>query len=625
MRESIEAALAAGRYGEARSAVEAMWRAQPTVASANYVMECAGRWREALPGRPWRVYFLRSFTVEPLVPLLRAGGVLAGLELTVGVGPLGATMQEVLAGESELYRFRPDTVIVAVQTRDIAPRLWEDGAPGAGLAAVVAEVVEHYTMLVERFRSFSRADLILHSLEEPVHPSWGVLDGQSPEGQAAAVQEINQGLRRLAGRWPGVYVLGYDRLVASQGRVHWHDERKWLLVRLPMRADCQPVLANEWLRYLVPLAGRGVKVVVTDLDNTLWGGVLGEDGPDGIQVGLEHPGAHYRALQQTLVDFSRRGLLLAVCSKNDEAEAVGAIDSHPGMLLRSGAFAAKRINWKDKATNLREIARELNVGLEALALVDDSPVECERVRRELPEVTVIELPPEPVGYAAAVRRHPVFERLAVSEEDRVRGELYRAQKERATAQRQFGTVEEFYESLAQEVVMTRVEPAHEQRVAQLTQKTNQFNLTGRRYSEAEIHELARRRGTTVFQVAVRDRYGDNGIVGVIVFRHASGVGVIETMLMSCRVIGRTVETAMMALLLRYGRHLGLQWIEGWFVPTAKNGPAREFYAAHEFALVETGEAGARWRLEVANSSLVCPRWMRATLGGEGEYGKSIAC
>ncbi|MFN9461084.1 MAG: hypothetical protein ACK6D7_27460, partial [Acidobacteriota bacterium] len=151
------------------------------------------------------------------------------------------------------------------------------------------------------------------------------------------------------------------------------------------------------------------------------------------------------------------------------------------------------------------------------------------------------------------------------------------------------------------------------------------NLTGRRYSEAEIHELARRRGTTVFQVAVRDRYGDNGIVGVIVFRHASGVGVIETMLMSCRVIGRTVETAMMALLLRYGRHLGLQWIEGWFVPTAKNGPAREFYAAHEFALVETGEAGARWRLEVANSSLVCPRWMRATLGGEGEYGKSIAC
>jgi len=326
-----------------------------------------------------------------------------------------------------------------------------------------------------------------------------------------------------------------------------------------------------------------------------------------------------------LVDFSRRGLLLAVCSKNDEAEAVGAIDSHPGMLLRSGAFAAKRINWKDKATNLREIAGELNVGLEALALVDDSPVECERVRRELPGVTVLELPAEPVGYAAAVRRHPVFERLAVSEEDRVRGELYRAQKERATAQRQFGTVEEFYESLAQEVVMTPVEPAHEQRVAQLTQKTNQFNLTGRRYSEAEIHELARRRGTTVFQVAVRDRYGDNGIVGVIVFRHAAGVGVIETMLMSCRVIGRTVETAMMALLLRYGRHLGLQWIEGWFVPTAKNGPAREFYATHEFALVETGEAGARWRLEVANSSLVCPRWMRATLGGEGDYGKSIAC
>jgi predicted enzyme involved in methoxymalonyl-ACP biosynthesis len=200
-----------------------------------------------------------------------------------------------------VYRLRPDTVIVAVQTRDIAPRLWEDGAPGAGLAAVVAEVVEHYTMLVERFRSFSQADLILHSLEEPGAPELGGAGrAVSERGRRRRCRRSMQGLRRLAGRWPGVYVLGYDRLVASQGRVHWHDERKWLLVRLPMRADCQPALANEWLRYLVPLAGRGVKVVVTDLDNTLWGGVLGEDGPDGIQVGLEHPGAHYRALQQDL-------------------------------------------------------------------------------------------------------------------------------------------------------------------------------------------------------------------------------------------------------------------------------------------------------------------------------------
>jgi FkbH-like protein len=624
MRELIEAALAAGRYGEARSAAEAMWRAQPNGAVANYVLECAARWRETLPGRPWRVYFLRSFTVEPMVPLLRAGGALMGLELTVGVGPLGAYMQEVLEGESGLYRFRPDTVIVAVQTRDIAPQLWEDGVPGAGLAAVVAEVLGHFTALVERLRSDSPADLILHALEEPVHPSWGVLDGQRPDGQAAAVQEINQGLRRLVSRWPGVYLLGYDRLVANYGRLQWHDERKWLLVRLPMRAECQPVMVNEWLRYLVPLAGRGVKVVVTDLDNTLWGGVLGEDGPEGIQVGIEHPGAHYRALQQTLVDFARRGILLAVCSKNDEPEALAAMDSHPGMLLRSSAFAATRINWTDKSQNLREIAGELNVGLDALAFLDDSPVECERVRRELPEVTVIELPREPAAYAATVRRHPGFERLALSQEDEARGELYRVQKERVTAQRQFGTVEEFYESLRQEVVMALVDPAHEQRVAQLTQKTNQFNLTGRRYSEAEIHELARREGARVFEVSVRDRFGDNGIVGVIVFRYTAGVGVIETMLMSCRVIGRTVETAMMALLVRFGRQLSLQWIEGWFVPTAKNGPARDFYANHQFAQVEAGEAGTRWRLPVESCSLACPRWIRASLAKDGNDGESIA-
>lgn len=624
MREAINEALEAGRHGEARSAVEMLWKGQPTGAVANYVLQCISRWREVLPGRPWRVYLLRSFTIEPMVPLLRASAGLEGLDLTVGVGPLGTYMQEVLSEDSELYRFRPDTVIVAIQTRDIAPSLWENGVPGAALTAVADEVVEQYTQLVQTFRNHSRADLILHTLEEPVHPSFGVFDAQCQDGQAAAVQTINRGLRRLASRWPGVYVLDYDRLVAAHGRQNWHDERKWLLVRLPIRAEYQHLMANEWLRFLVPLAGRGAKVLVSDLDNTLWGGVLGEDGHQGIQIGIEHPGAHYRALQQTLADLSRRGILLAICSKNEEADALATINRHPGMLLRSTAFAATRINWTNKAQNLREIAQELNVGLDALAFVDDSPIECERVRRELPEVTVIELPAEPAAYAAAVRRHPSFERLALSREDSVRSEMYRAQRERASAQSQAGSVEDFYESLRQELEMCLVDPVHEQRVAQLTQKTNQFNLTGKRYSESEIHDLARRKDTCVFQASVRDRFGDNGIVGVIILRHSEDVGEIDTMLMSCRVIGRTVETAMLAQLLQYCRDLGLRSLEGRFVPTAKNGPAKDFYLNHHFELMEAGEAGSRWRLYVEKNPVACPPWIRASLQKDGVFRESLA-
>ncbi len=624
MREAINEAIEAGRYGEARSAVEMLWKGQPTGAVANYVLSCIPRWRQTIPGKPWRVYFLRSFTLEPMVPLLRAGGGLEGLDLTVGVGALGAYMQEVLSADSPLYRFQPDSVIVAIQTRDIAPSLWENGVPGSALAAVAEDVLDQYSKLIQALRSYSQADIILHTLEEPVHPSFGVFDAQCTDGQAAAVQEINQGLRRLAGQWSGVYLLDYDRLVAAHGRQNWHDERKWLLVRLPIRAEYQYLMANEWLRYLVPLAGRGAKVLVSDLDNTLWGGVLGEDGSDGIQIGLEHPGAHYRALQQTLADLSRRGILLALCSKNEESEALAAINRHPGMLLRSTAFAATRINWTNKAQNLREIAQELNVGLDALAFVDDSPVECERVRRELPEVTVIELPPEPAAYAAAVRRHPSFERLALSKEDSARGDIYCAQRQRASAQSESASVEEFYDSLRQELEMSLVEPVHELRVAQLTQKTNQFNLTGRRYSELQIHDLARRKDTSVLQASVRDRFGDNGIVGVIILRHSGDVGEIDTMLMSCRVIGRTVETAMLALLLQYSRELGLQWLEGRFVPTSKNRPAKDFFSDHQFELVESDEGGSRWRLNVERNSLDCPRWIYGLLRKDGVLGESLA-
>lgn len=624
MREAINEALDAGRYGEARSTVEMLWKGQPTGAVANYVLQCVSRWRPALPGRPWRVYLLRSFTLEPMIPLLRAAGALEGLDLTVGAAPLGTYMQEVLSEDSDLYRFHPDTVIVAIQTRDIAPSLWENGVPGAALTAVADYVIDQYTTLIQTFRSHSRADLILHSLEEPVHPSFGVFDAQCQDGQAAAVQSINRSLRRLASRWPGVYVLDYDRLVAAHGRQNWHDERKWLLVRLPIRAEYQHLMAHEWLRYLVPLAGCGAKVLVSDLDNTLWGGVLGEDGHEGIQVGLEHPGAHYRALQQVLADLSRRGILLALCSKNEESEALATINRHPGMLLRSTAFAAIRINWTNKAQNLREIAQELNVGLDSLAFVDDSPIECERVRRELPEVTVIELPAEPAAYAAAVRRHPAFERLALSKEDSARGEMYRAQRARALAQGQSGSIEGFYESLRQELAMSPVEPVHEQRVAQLTQKTNQFNLTGKRYSELEIHDLARRKDACVFQVSVRDRFGDNGIVGVIVLLHSGDAGEIDAMLMSCRVIGRTVETAMLATLVQYSRELGLHFLEGTFIPTAKNGPAKNFFSDHQFELIESSATGSRWRLNVERNSVVAPPWIRTSLRKDGVYGESLA-
>ncbi len=291
-----------------------------------------------------------------------------------------------------------------------------------------------------------------------------------------------------------MYVLDYDALVARHGGEHWHDERKWLTARLPIAAAYLLPMAREWTRFVVPLSGRIAKVLVVDLDNTLWGGVIGEDGMTGIAVGPEYPGAAYQSLQRALLDLSRKGILLALCSKNNLDDAMEALEKHPGMLLRAKHFAALRINWTDKAQNLREIAQELNVGLDALAFIDDNRFEREQVRAALPEVTVIDLPKNPTDYASAVRNCAALERLALSSEDQQRTEMYAAQKERAGAGQNFRSKEDFFRYLEQEAELDPLSDLTLARVAQLTQKTNQFNLTTRRYTELQIADIAKKPG-----------------------------------------------------------------------------------------------------------------------------------
>ena len=340
------------------------------------------------------------------------------------------------------------------------------------------------------FRKHSNAALIVHSLEVPAVPLAGILDAQREDNAAEAIQRINRGLRALAGEYRGVYILDYDALVARHGRERWGDARKWLTVRLPVASANLPHLAAEWLRFLHPLAGKVAKCVAVDLDNTLWGGIVGEDGVNGIRLGAEYPGAAFQELQRALLDLSRRGILLAVCSKNNPADAMEALSGHPGMLLQPRDFAAMRINWNDKAQNLREIAAELNIGLDTVAFLDDNPVERQQVREQAPEAIVIPLPDDPMDYARAVRDCPWFERLTLSEEDRQRGDYYAAQRDRVELERTVTSKEDFYRSLEQVAEIAPVNPQTLARVSQLTQKTNQFNLTTRRYTEQQIADMA---------------------------------------------------------------------------------------------------------------------------------------
>jgi FkbH-like protein len=602
-RKDVDRAIDAGDASAAARMLAAAWEMEPGSPLAGFVASRYDRIAVHLGLLTQRWAILRSFTVEPVLPVLKAAAYAAGIALEIHLGEFNAYAQELLDSESALYRFQPDATVLAVQTRDVAPDLWRG-------ESAADDVLGRFGDWIGSFRRHSKSALIVHSLEAPAVAPAGLLDAQRVENAAEAVQRINRGLRALAGEYRGVYILDYDALVARHGRESWGDARKWLTVRLPVSSANLAHLAAEWLRFLHPLAGRIAKCVAVDLDNTLWGGVIGEDGMTGIRLGTEYPGAAFQEVQRALLDLSRRGILLAICSKNNPADAMEALSSHPGMILRPRDFAAMRINWNEKARSLEEIARELNIGLDTMAFLDDNPVERQQVRDLAPEAVVIRLPEDPMDYARAVRDCPWFERLTLSEEDRQRGEYYAAQQERVELERSVTSKEDFYRGLEQVAEIAAVTPQTLARVSQLTQKTNQFNLTTRRYTEQQIGEMAASPDWRVWCLRVKDRYADNGLVGVAIARADGPVCEIDSFLMSCRVIGRTVETALLAHVAADARQQGATVLQGWFRPTKKNVPAQEFYREHGFEIADRQDDGVLWRIDLTGNTIVAPEWVQ---------------
>jgi len=616
LRQSADQAIAAGDAAAARVALAALWRKTQTPATASFV---AGRFEkicDKLPLASTRIFVLRSFTLEPVVPLLRAMGFVGGMNLQIQLGGFNTFKQEILDPNSRLYQSNSDIVILAAQTSDVAPALWESFADlnSHDIESHVQQTIESYRQLVATFRSRSKAQLLIHSLALPPAASNGILDANTPSSQFNAIARINEQLVQIARDNNNIYLLDYNNLVARRGSDHWHDARKHITVGMPIAAPELIHLAHEWLRYLHPMIGKVCKVLAVDLDNTLWGGVIGEDGMDGIKLDSGYPGAAFRNLQRVMLDLYRRGVLLVVCSKNNPAEAMEAIEKHPGMLLRPEHFAALRINWQDKAANLRELAKELNLGIDAIAFIDDNPVEREWVRGQVPEVTIIDLPDDPIGFADALRQSPVFERLKLSEEDKSRSQYYAQDRMRSALQQTTGSLEDFYRSLA---MVVEIEPVTKQtiaRAAQLTQKTNQFNMTTRRYTEEQVAAMTPPTWRT-YSIRVKDRFGDNGIVGLALVKFENAACVIDTFLLSCRVIGRTVETAFLEVIAQDAIHAGAAKIIGEFIPTRKNAPAKDFYRQHGFSLACETDGRQTWELALDPNPLSVPQWIELYVKG----------
>jgi len=518
---------------------------------------------------------ISNTTVAPLAARLKTELHNTGQECELFVSQYSDVNQQILQPASQLYSFRPDWLVLYLGLEQLRPNL--EGTFAFELpkqrSDIQDEIVAEVLALVRSVRANCGATLLVNNF--PVVPRTVLGVGLDPVLKSA-VRQMNLKLADELTSVPNCFLYDCDSLWAEVG---WsdRDRRFEMLAQLPFGPKLQPLLVREWLRYFRAVQGQARKCVVVDLDNTLWGGILGEDGPDKIQMGDTPHGRPYRRLQQALQILNRRGLLLAVCSKNNSSDVLAVLREHPDLLLREKDFAALQINWQDKATNLCAIARELNIGLQHMVFLDDNPTERQWVRETLPEVLVPELPAD-AALVADVLTNCELDTLALTEEDLKRTQMYVADRERKKFQATTPTYEQFLQELQLVVQIERLQPSLLDRAVQLCQRTNQFNLTTQRYTSIDLQRMAAAPDTVVLLMNVRDRFGDYGWTGLAIAQHQTGRAIIDSFLVSCRVLGKQVEFALFAAVVDWARQAGCAELYATYHVTPKNAACADFYS-----------------------------------------------
>ena len=547
---------------------------------------------DALPedARPLRVAVLRNATLEPALPAVTVALLQRGFVPEFRLGDF-----DVYEPYAEGLGDRQRALLVGA---DAAFVYWDpDQLAGDALFAPPDDLFEvlraRLTSILEGLAARVDGAVIVANLAPAMHDVFGPRGAQNPRGWQQVARRLNLALADFAAERDSVAVLDLAGAVARFGVTRYRDGRTYHPSRVAFSAAFAPRFAEAFASTVAAALSQPRKCLVLDCDNTLWGGILGEDGLEGVHIGPEYPGSLYRLFQLHLKALHDQGFLLALNSKNDEAEVLAFLESSPGMVLREEHFATHRINWEDKAENIRGIAADLNIGIDALIFIDDSDVECERVRQALPEVQVERFPGVPLEIPGFIESLRGTEILRVTEDDLRRSESLRADVRRRALRERVGGYREFLESLGIELTIRRGASAQVERISQLTRRTNQFNLTTRRYSVAEVRAMLER--DRVYTMAMRDRFSDYGTVAVAIVRDAerAGEAEIDSLLMSCRAFGRRIEETFLGAVLDDLAAAGVERVKAAFRPTARNGMVRDFYPRMGFEqrAGRAGEAG----------------------------------
>jgi len=554
-----------------------------------------------------KLAILSASTADHLPHSIRVGALRRGLLVEVYVAPYNQCRQEILNPESQLYQFAPDAVLMAPNYRHIALNVPLE-ASAEEIKAQVEQLVSQWGLFWEQLKTRLNATVIQKTLVVPPEPLFGEYDNLVPASDRSIITQINHTLRQQAAITQQVLVFDVDKLAAYVGKSIWCDETLWHYAKQDVSPVQTPLYGDHLARMLAAIRGLSRKCLVLDLDNTLWGGVIGDDGLNGIRLGQGNAeGEAFMAFQHYVKQLKQRGIILAVCSKNDEHNALEVFEKHPDMVLRRQDISLFVANWDNKAANLQKIAQELNIGLDALVFFDDNPAERALVRQFLPMVAVPEVPDNPAAYVRCLSRAGYFESINFSKDDVVRTEQYLANAQRKQLQAAAVSVDDFLRSLKMQMTVGQVDDFTLPRVTQLINKTNQFNLTTRRYTEAQVQEMIIDPERLCLYFRLKDDLGDNGLISVIL-AHPVTIGAetllhIDTWLMSCRVLGRQVEHEALNVLVNMAKQRGYQRLQGEYLATAKNGMVKEHYQRLGFECVlerqlSQGQLHSVWQLDL---------------------------
>ncbi|MBA5870978.1 MAG: HAD-IIIC family phosphatase [Nitrospira sp. CR2.1] len=557
--------------------------------------------RSAWPAaRRVNVAIAGSYTTTQLGTLLRLAAARIGIQIDLYESPYGQYQQDIIDSGSTLYRFSPDIVLLTVHEGDLHLSEFSSNP-----AEEVQTEITRWTTLWNVVTNQSRARIVQHNFALPCDIPAGHLATRLPGSRYMMTQAVNTGLGQAAGS--AVSIVDCERLSAFIGKQRWCDPRYWNMSKQAVALDALPLLARHTAAVIAADVGLSRKCLVLDLDNTLWGGVIAEDGLAGIQLGHGAEGEAFVAFQEYLLKLKRKGVILAVCSKNNHADAIQPFQQHPEMRLKLQDIALFVANWTSKPENIRAIADTLHIGLDSLVFVDDNPVERDIVRKFLPQVDVLPMPEDPAYYVRTLSQYLLLETASLTAEDSERTAQYQARAHIKALEASATSIEDFYRSLQMQALVTPFDETQLPRIAQLIGKTNQFNLTTRRHGMPQLEAFVGDTRYVHLALRLRDRYADHGLVSVMIARQDGNTLDIDTWLMSCRVIGRTVEATMLEHLCRRALQLGCTSIRGTYIPTPKNAMAAEAYPKQGFSRLDTTDGTETWMYDLQmNGSVTNP-------------------